>query len=215
MGLRELKAARTREQIIDVAIDLFIEQGYDETTMEQIAERAVIGSTTLYRYFPSKDLLVLDRFARSMDLGSLLRTRPAEEPLNVALGATIRQSLEDFDDDDGRATALRHIVDNAPVPRARLLDLGARAQSELERAIAERLHRPVGDLQVALAARIAFAVYQIVGEKWWAGDRRTSPSATVDGVLRTLSTVELVLPALAPPRPGTTASGRKSARRRT
>jgi len=195
VGLREVKAARTREQIIDVALDLFIDQGYDETTMDQIAERAEIGSTTLYRYFPSKDLLVLDRFARTMDLGAMLRRRPADEPLNVALGAAVRESVTGFDDKDGRTTALRHIVDNAPVPRARLLDLGAQVQSDLERAIAERMHPRAGDLLVTMTARITFAVFEIAAEKWWAGDHRASSTAVVDKILRTLDTLELVVPA--------------------
>jgi AcrR family transcriptional regulator len=196
MGLRERKAARTRELIIDVALDLFIEQGYDETTMEQIAERAEVGSTTLYRYFPSKDLLILDRLRQSMDLGALLRERPADEPLDVALGATIRASLQDAHDEDGRTTALRRIIDNAPVPRARLWELLAQAQRDLESAIAERMDRPADDLPVVLTAGVAFAVFQVAADKWWAGDHGSSAAAVVDEVLRTLGTVEPVIPAL-------------------
>ncbi|MFI9388082.1 TetR/AcrR family transcriptional regulator [Kutzneria sp. NPDC052558] len=86
MGLRELKAAGTREHVIGVALDLFVAQGYDETTMEQIAERAEIGCSTLYRYFPTKDLLILDLFTRSMNLGARLRAGPVEEPLTIASG---------------------------------------------------------------------------------------------------------------------------------
>ncbi|MBM7789348.1 TetR/AcrR family transcriptional regulator [Tenggerimyces flavus] len=194
MGLRERKTARTRRQIVDVALDLFVEQGYDETTMEQIAERAEVGSTTLYRYFPSKDLLILDRFTQSMDLGARLRSRPSTESLSVALGAVIHASIEGFADEDGRVTALRRIVDNAPVPRARLWDLVAQAQSDLESAIAARLDRPPGDLQVVLTATLTFAVFQIAAEKWWAGDHRASRAAVVDEVLRALAASDLVLP---------------------
>ncbi len=194
MGLRALKAARTRQQIVDVALDLFVEQGYDETTMEQIAERAEVGSTTLYRYFPSKDLLILDRFTQSMDLGARLRSRPSSEPLPAALGAVIHESVEGFADEDGRATALRRIVDNAPVPRARLWDLVAQAQADLESALAVRMDRPVGDVRVALTAHVTFAVYQIAGERWWAGDHRASRAAVVDEVLRALATFDLVIP---------------------
>ena len=200
MGLRELKATRTRQQIVDVALDLFIEQGYDATTMEQIAERAEVGNTTLYRYFPSKDLLILDPLNESIDLGARLRKRPAEEPLAVALGASIHASLDDVDDEDGRVAELRRIIDNAPVPRARLWDLAARSQRDLESAIAERMHRPAGDLQVAITAHITFAMFQIAADTWWAGDRNTPASETVDQVLRALSAPELVIPT-PPPAP--------------
>ncbi|GAB3414071.1 TetR/AcrR family transcriptional regulator [Flindersiella endophytica] len=195
MGVRELKAARTRQQILDVALDLFLEQGYDATTMEQIAEQVGIGATTLYRYFPSKDLLILHPFERWMDLATPLRERPAEEPLDVALGVAIHEVCGAFDDKAGRLAEVRGIVDNAPVPRARLWDLAARSQGDLESAIAERMRRPAGDLQVAMTAHITFAVYQITVESWWAGDRRASAAATARKLLRKLGTLDLVVPA--------------------
>ncbi|MGW1169925.1 TetR/AcrR family transcriptional regulator [Streptomyces sp. NPDC002550] len=178
-----------------MALTLFIEQGYDATTMEHIAERAEVGSTTFYRYFPSKDLLILDRFTRFTDLGTLVRERPVEEPLNAVLGAAIHASLDGINDKGGRLTVLRRILDGAPVPRARLLDLMAQSQGGLESAIAERMERPVGDIQVALTAHMAFAVYQIAAETWWAGDHHASSSAVVEEVLGTISGLELVIPA--------------------
>lgn len=198
MGLRERKAARTREQIVDVALDLFIEQGYDETTMEQIAERAEVGNTTLYRYFPSKDLLILERLRQSIDLGGRLRARPVSEPLNVALGAAIRDSLERSDDEDGRYTELRRIVDNAPVPRARLWELAAIAQNALKDEIALRMDAPADDLVVETTAGITFAVFQIAAERWWAGDHRASPLPILEDVLRIVGSPDLVIPVLAP-----------------
>jgi AcrR family transcriptional regulator len=213
MGLRELKVGRTRERIVDVALELFIDQGYDVTTMEQIAQRAEIGSTTLYRYFPGKDLLILDRFRRSIDLGALLRTRPAEEALSIALGAALHESLDNLDDGDGRLAAIRRLVDNAPLPRARLWDLVAQAQRELESAIAERVDRPIGDLLVVMTAHITFAVLQIVTDKWRAGDHHTSPSVIVDEVLSALGAVEPVIPTSPPPTSGTVPRGRKSSRK--
>lgn len=196
MGLRELKAQRTREQIIDVALDLFIEQGYDETTMEQIAERAEVGSSTLYRYFPSKDLLILDRLVHGIDLGSRLRTRPADEPLDLALGAVVVESLSDMDDGDGRFAALRRIIDKSPVPRARLWDLVAQLRTGFEEAIAERTGRSPSDTSVMLTARVAFAIYELAGETWWAGDHDIPSGDVVAEVLRSIDTMPLVVPRL-------------------
>jgi AcrR family transcriptional regulator len=59
VGLRARKMARTRGQIADAAMKLFVEQGYDATTLEEIAERAEIHKRTLLRYFPTKAHLVL------------------------------------------------------------------------------------------------------------------------------------------------------------
>lgn len=199
MGLREIKAARTREQLVDTAIDLFIEQGYDATTMEQIAERAEVGTSTLYRYFPSKELLALDRFTRSLDFAGILRERPLDEPLDIALGEVVRAALRDVGaEDDARFTQLRRIVDETPVPRARLWDLVAQSRAELEGAIAERLGRPVDDLLVLMTASITMSVFQIAGERWWAGEHSASRAAVVDEVLRAVDRLELVLPAPGP-----------------
>jgi len=199
VGLREMKVARTREQIVDVALDLFLEQGYDATTMEQIAERAEVGTTTLYRYFPSKDLLILDQFARSMDVASRLRERPADEPLSDSLGAAIRATIIDFEDPDGRFAALREIVDTTPTARARLWDLADQATDQLRDAIAERMHRPVDDMHVTWTTHLTFAVFKIAGEAAWSAGSTSSRAAVVDEVLQTLATLEPVIPSL----PGT------------
>lgn len=122
MGLRETKAARTRDQILDVAAELFLAQGYDETTMEQIAERAEIAPSTLYRYFPSKDLLILGRLTETLQLGAVLRARPDDEPIPQVLAATLKAALDSVHDEP-RFSALRHIIDISPVPRARLWDV--------------------------------------------------------------------------------------------
>ena len=90
MGLREQNAERTRAHVIDVAIQLFFTQGYEQTTMEQIAERADVGSTTLYRYFPTKDLLLLHQLS-AFDWGPALRARPADEAIDVSLGPAASQ----------------------------------------------------------------------------------------------------------------------------
>jgi AcrR family transcriptional regulator len=68
-GLRELKKQRTRATLIDVAIHLFIQQGYDNTTVEQIAAAAEIAPRTFSRYFPNKEAVVvatLDDVARDV-----------------------------------------------------------------------------------------------------------------------------------------------------
>lgn len=60
MGLREIKKAKTRKLISDIARDLFIEKGYDTVTIAEIAEKAEVAVTTLFNYFPTKESLIFD-----------------------------------------------------------------------------------------------------------------------------------------------------------
>jgi len=197
MRLREAKLARTRAQIVDVALDLFLEQGYEATTMEQIAARAEVGSSTLYRYFPSKELLVLEPLVRATDLASLLRERPEDEPLGVALSNVLRAAYPAGDLAPSRFVALRKVVDGAPAPRARLWDLMQTAVAELERAIADRLGRPPGDLGAAVAAGTVYVVMRRAGEAW-RGSTRASWERAVDRTLGQLADAELVVPSHLP-----------------
>ena len=188
-----MKAARTRDQIVDVAIELFVAQGYDHTTMEQIAEKAEVAPSTLYRYFPSKDLLLLDRLLVFTDLGSGLTSRPAGEPVGESLTVVIRDALESFVDDP-RHAALRKIIDETPAPRARLWDIAAEARGNLEAALAERMTLPVNDLRVTMAARIALQVFEIAAEACWSGEHCASRADVLNDILTTLADLELILP---------------------
>lgn len=75
-GLREVKKARTRRHIADVAARLFAERGYEHVAVSDVAREAEVAEQTVYNYFQSKDQLVTDRDQQVQDeLVDLIRAR--------------------------------------------------------------------------------------------------------------------------------------------
>jgi len=75
-GLRERKKQRTQETIVTVALELFAERGYQQTTVAEIAEAAEVSKGTVFAYFPSKeDIVFADTAPVCEDLLRQLRDR--------------------------------------------------------------------------------------------------------------------------------------------
>lgn len=182
--------------MVDVALDLFLANGYDETTMEQVAERAEVGASTLYRYFPSKDLLVLDRLADTFRPGTYVRARPEDEPLEQVIAGALLDMAAVSDNPRNRMAQIRRLVDSVPSLRARVWVSYAEAQGDLENALAERMDLPASDLSVKLTAGMLTSIFRIVDE-----ERKCSadPPPAVDmmaAVLKELPSAQTVLPTL-------------------
>src|ERR687896_1020875 len=95
-GLRERKKQRTRQQIIEAAMDLFAERGYQATTIADIAEAAEVSPRTFFSYFPSKEAVVFHGVDRVLDgLATMLRERPSGETTFDALRRFVDVLFED------------------------------------------------------------------------------------------------------------------------
>lgn len=84
-GLRENKKLRTRRQLAATALELFLERGFDAVSVADVAAAAEVSKPTLFRYFPSKEDLVLDRFADHQDEAArIVRDRvPGRSPVGA------------------------------------------------------------------------------------------------------------------------------------
>src|SRR5438270_3777638 len=91
-GLRERKKLKTKEAIQREALRLFQEQGYDETTVEQIAEAVEISPSTFFNYFPTKENVVFEDPYDPLFI-SIFLGRPGDEPVGAALRHTFREGL--------------------------------------------------------------------------------------------------------------------------
>jgi AcrR family transcriptional regulator len=147
-GLRERKKARTRAAIREHALRLFREQGYDETTVEQIAEAADVSPSTFFRYFPTKEDVVLQDDMELLWIDAL-RAQPSELTTMAAIRASLRDAFASMSADD--LAQLRETTDltlSVPAVRARMLDEFARTIQVLAGAVAERAGRPADDSTV-------------------------------------------------------------------
>ncbi|NUR85204.1 MAG: TetR family transcriptional regulator [Nonomuraea sp.] len=78
-GLRERKRERTRTAISEAAIALFVEHGFEQVSITQVAEAAEVSRRTLFAYFPTKEDLVVHRFAdHESEPARIVRARPPD-----------------------------------------------------------------------------------------------------------------------------------------
>ena len=139
MSLRDRKRARTRQALIDAATELFTRQGYDETTIADIAAAAEIGARTFFSYFASKEELVFpDADGRVQAAIDAIATRgPDEGPVDVLLRA-LGQINEASDEMVSPLAALRlRLIQTVPAVRGRALQIQLDAQREIAEHLAE------------------------------------------------------------------------------
>ncbi len=85
----------TRVRILDVALDLFIEQGFDGTSLRQIAEELGVTKAALYYHFRSKDDILLALHMRLHEFGKLALERMGDEPVTLAQWGELLDELLD------------------------------------------------------------------------------------------------------------------------
>lgn len=96
LPLRERNRRRARDEIRAVALRLFVEQGYGQTTVQQVAEAAGISPATFFRYFPSKGDVVFYRQAEAVQaLRDALAAAPPAPPLRQVREVLLRFQLEE------------------------------------------------------------------------------------------------------------------------
>ncbi|MDR0848852.1 MAG: TetR/AcrR family transcriptional regulator [Propionibacteriaceae bacterium] len=193
MGLREVKAERTRRSILKAAFDLFEREGYDGATMEEVAAAAEVGTSTLYRYFPSKVDLLLTPVAQWNDhLAAGLATRPAGEPILESLRQVVLDYLRQVEVEADFVAQLRRLVEAAPIARAGLWDVYSQEQAALVRAVADRMGMKPTEPRAVLAAYLAMSVVQICLEASWT-DPEAVPTAVAEQYFAAIRNGELSL----------------------
>jgi AcrR family transcriptional regulator len=148
LGLRERKKAKTRAAIQEHALRLFREQGYHETTVEQIAAAAEVSPSTFFRYFPTKEDVVLFDATDPIGLEKL-----AQQPLDISLPEALRRTMHEVyeglsEEQLQREFERQELAMSVPELRARSIAMFADSIDFMTPLLAERLGRRPDDVAV-------------------------------------------------------------------
>jgi AcrR family transcriptional regulator len=182
MTLAERKRQLVRDQLGEAALRLLAGQGYEETTVDQIVAAAGVSRRTFFRYFKSKEDVVVESVG---DLGAAIRgelaARPDRESPQAALRAAFAVAVEQLADEPAKSLPLIRLVFGTPALHRRFLE----HQSVLQEELAAELARREGldacaDLGPALDAGVALTAFQVAVESWARRDGDGNLSALID-----------------------------------
>ena len=192
LGLRERKKIKTRIAIREAAYRLIAEQGYEATTIEQIAESAEVSPSTVFRYFPAKeDIVLTDEYDPVLE--EELRARPADEPWLDSLRQVMRRAVRLSEGaEDPEVTRLRtKLMVEVPAVRARMMESMSVTGRLLCRVIGERTGRDPDGLDVRVHAMALIGGLRETLLYWAERGRQDDLADLVD---RTLDVLENGLP---------------------
>ncbi len=185
-----VRGGPARERLVRAAFSLFEEQGYDGTTVEQIAARAGTGRTTFFRHFGSKEEVIFpDHDALLPQVEARLASASAET-LQVALREAIRLVLDHYVAEGDTARARYRLTAAVPVLR----DRESASVQRYVRLVTRRLRRWLADgedgtLRAEVMATAAIAAHNHVLRQWLRGTA-ASPREELDRALDLVFTLD-------------------------
>jgi AcrR family transcriptional regulator len=185
IGLRERKKLRTRAELSDAAFRLFAERGFDETTVEDIVEQVEVSPRTFFRYFDSKEDVVIGFFDDlGLELRGMLAARPPEEPSFTAVRAALGSLIDLYEERQDRVVAAKRLAHETPSIRARLLDKHARWENGVTEELVTRMGGdPSQEPHMRLLAAVALAAFSTAVSSWCTSSGRANLHALVDDAL--------------------------------
>jgi len=174
VGLRERKKARTRDALRDAALERFHRDGFEQTTIEDIADACEVSPRTFFRYFPTKeDVLFSDADERC---GRLLTTIAAQPPDVGPLPALLAGALavaDDYGAERARLVLRKRVLTSSPQLRASSAERqrgweDAAVQLLAQRAAAQELDASPFELRLVVATGLA--ALRVALDEWLDGD---------------------------------------------
>ena len=167
LGRRERKKAATRKAISDVATMMFLERGFDNVSIREVADAADVSPTTVFAHFAQKEALVFDEDDEQRDrLVSAVRDRPD--------GSTINRAIHDFYATEMTANVVEHgdevtrtfmrFLNETPALRDYAAKMWLRHEDALSDAIAEELGLSEPTAEIRVYSRFMLQLQLLVNE---------------------------------------------------
>jgi AcrR family transcriptional regulator len=185
-GLRERHRKRTAADLEEAALALFCEKGFDAVTIDDIAGAADVSRRTFFRYFGSKEDVILSDHPKRLDeLQAALDRRPADEPALTALRHAILSLAGSFEEQREHMLRRFRLVTTTPALEARSLCLQRNWETSVTAMLAERMGVDPGkDLRPGVVAATTMAAMRIATVNWLAnggkGDLPAIVAASLD-----------------------------------
>jgi AcrR family transcriptional regulator len=173
-GLRARKRADTHARIHQSALALFARQGFEATTLDDIATAAGVSRRSLFHYFGSKEDIVLSTKAGLAELiEAAISRRPPDEPLLAMAEHALTDMAADFQGPQARALA--RLIHDTPALRAGDHAKYEAIEQRMARALAARKGLAPDDLTARVVATTAVGVLRMATETWLAADDARGP----------------------------------------
>jgi AcrR family transcriptional regulator len=184
-GLRERHRRQTAATLEEVALRLFTERGFDAVTVDDIAAGADVCRRTFFRYYASKEDVVLsDHPDRLDEIRENLIARPADEPPLTALRHTLLALVDRYSDDRPRMLQRFRIMAATPSLQGRSLVHQRAWETAVTEIVAERMNvDPKTDLRPAVVAATTLAALRVAVGAWFNSDGEADVAALFEETL--------------------------------
>ncbi|MEU6379661.1 TetR family transcriptional regulator [Streptomyces sp. NPDC046909] len=183
--MAERKRLLVRSELAEAAVKLLADQGFEETTVDQIVAAVGMSRRTFSRYFDSKEDVIVHMLAEAgVRLCAELNARPADEPPAVALRRALSVFTSMSVGNPAKMLRVSRLILDTPALLARFLERQSQWQAEMTGILALRAGLdPDVDLRPAVAAGVALTAFQAALRRWVDSDGSEGLDEVVDQAL--------------------------------
>ena len=180
-SLRERKKVATRHLLMNVALERFAAQGFDNTTVDEIAAAADVAPRTFFRYFPTKvDVLFADHPEELALVRETLAARPSDEPVVDAVRRAVLEGIGKAVADPSRFLTRSRLVAEVPAAHAHSRYLDSKFEDAIAEAVVADRTRPATDLRARVIARASWGAACAARDLWVSSGGEADPRELVE-----------------------------------